>query len=298
MLYEFVIEPSLLNQVARSRRDYVEFMKFFSIGSPQVISDYPKIKNIRKQALRLQSYEVGEGEKQRLEDLVAFLSEVPRVKREAPYDGADWLKNIVTENGRVIFDHVLSSTPHAPLRVISLEQLYDGEITYPNQLPVTRVADDMAAAIASTLRLAAKVIFVDPYFNDRRAKWQPFIKFLRVSLCNRPGTAPRIEVLFDANKESTATPQYLADKLRREEPILADQCSVVFKSVRELVGGEKLHNRYVLTDIGGVFFGVGLDEESEGHKDDVALLNEKLYRLRWDQYAEMKGFETIRQAST
>jgi hypothetical protein len=36
--------------------------------------------------------------------------------------------------------------------------------------------------------------------------------------------------------------------------------SVEFVRWRQKAGGDKLHNRYVLTDIGGVSLGVGLDE--------------------------------------
>jgi hypothetical protein len=49
--------------------------------------------------------------------------------------------------------------------------------------------------------------------------------------------------------------------------------------------GEKLHNRYVLTDIGGVQFGVGLDEGDVGTTDDVTLLSTDVYRRRLEDYS-------------
>ncbi|MHC8405693.1 hypothetical protein [Pseudomonas sp. TMB3-21] len=298
MLYEFVVEPCLLNEVARSRRNYRQFLELFSLGAPQVISDYPKLKNIRKQVFRLQPDGVHESEKQRLEELVRFLSETPRVKRESEYDGSDWLKSVESENVRVAFDHVVSALNHGALPTLRLEQLFDGEITYPNQLLVKRVASDMAAAVANILRLATTIVFVDPYFNTQPTKWQPLIHFLNTALARRPGPAPTLEVLFSGDKANMATPAFLKAKLIAEEPVLVTRCNVTFKSIRELANGEKLHNRYVLTDIGGVSFGIGLDEGSEHHRDDVALLNEIIYRLRWHQYAEMNGFEVVSQAST
>jgi hypothetical protein len=48
-----------------------------------------------------------------------------------------------------------------------------------------------------------------------------------------------------------------------------------------------------LTDIGGVFFETGLDEESETQQDDVSLLNSKVYNLRWGQYACLKDFKVV-----
>ena len=46
-------------------------------------------------------------------------------------------------------------------------------------------------------------------------------------------------------------------------------------------GGE-LHNRYVLTERGGVMFGTGLDEGDSPPEDVVSLLDDETYRDCWD----------------
>ena len=47
-----------------------------------------------------------------------------------------------------------------------------------------------------------------------------------------------------------------------------------------------MHNRYVLTDIGGVQFGTGLDEGEEGTTDVVSRLDAEPYEKRYQDYAE------------
>jgi hypothetical protein len=51
--------------------------------------------------------------------------------------------------------------------------------------------------------------------------------------------------------------------------------------------GEKLHNRYLLTNLYGVLFGTGSDEsdnrDSE-ESDDIVLLEEGQYFMRYKQY--------------
>ena len=42
---------------------------------------------------------------------------------------------------------------------------------------------------------------------------------------------------------------------------------------KERPNGQKLHNRYILTDLGGVSFHHGLDTGKEGEIDDITLLN-------------------------
>jgi hypothetical protein len=46
-----------------------------------------------------------------------------------------------------------------------------------------------------------------------------------------------------------------------------------------------LHNRYILTDIGGVSFGVGLDDGIDGETDEVTVLEDMTYQFRWAQFA-------------
>lgn len=50
----------------------------------------------------------------------------------------------------------------------------------------------------------------------------------------------------------------------------------------------QLHNRFLLTDKGGVMWGTGLDEQGSSDRktesDDLFLLNEELYRLHWDKW--------------
>ena len=51
-------------------------------------------------------------------------------------------------------------------------------------------------------------------------------------------------------------------------------------------GGEQLHNRYILSDLGGVSFGYGLDEGDEGETDDITLMDKDQHQHRWFQYSE------------
>lgn len=70
--------------------------------------------------------------------------------------------------------------------------------------------------------------------------------------------------------------------------------TVSFIRWKERKGGEKLHNRYVLTNLGGVSLGAGFEAGTEGQTDDVLLLPSDLYKRRWKQYVENDGsFEKV-----
>lgn len=64
-----------------------------------------------------------------------------------------------------------------------------------------------------------------------------------------------------------------------------------------------LHNRYILTDVGGVQFGVGLDEGDPGMTDDVVLLEANVFNRRLQDFAgpayafDIEGQVTISAAA-
>ena len=60
---------------------------------------------------------------------------------------------------------------------------------------------------------------------------------------------------------------------------------IVVRRLNQKAGGERLHNRYILTDLGGVAFGIGLDDGNDGETDDLILMDRAQYELRWSQYA-------------
>ena len=59
---------------------------------------------------------------------------------------------------------------------------------------------------------------------------------------------------------------------------------ITIRRYDELDQGEKLHNRYVLTDLGGVHMGYGPVEGNEGQSDDINILDRQQYEKRWRQY--------------
>ena len=70
---------------------------------------------------------------------------------------------------------------------------------------------------------------------------------------------------------------------------------VLIKRWEEKDKGEKLHNRYIITDIGGVIFNTGLDEGSSEQTDDIQLMGREQYLTRWKQYAsKTPAFDLVR----
>ena len=72
------------------------------------------------------------------------------------------------------------------------------------------------------------------------------------------------------------------------------QLHLTVRTLEEVGRGEALHNRYILTDVGGLQFAYGLDEK-RGTYDDLSVLGADSYLMRWSQYAN--GAPEFKQVS-
>ena len=135
------------------------------------------------------------------------------------------------------------------------------------------------------LRNASEVIFVDPHFSpeDRRYR-RPLEEFLRAAIDARPSDPPRrLEVHSSADKPPE---EFFRDACNNQLPrCVPVGLTLRLVRLRRRGDGERLHNRYILTNLGGVIFGVELDEGDVGDSDDVHLLERDQYEERWRQYA-------------
>ena len=69
---------------------------------------------------------------------------------------------------------------------------------------------------------------------------------------------------------------------------------VCFKRWRQKQGGDLLHDRFILTDLGGVEFSMGLDDGDAGQVTKVHILSDNSYKTTWDKYlSETPAYEFV-----
>ena len=296
MLFEYAVEPELVATWADPRTGRY-FIDRFGIGTPRLISRYPK----RWKRLVWEAWEATEirngGEagrqRRRMETLIQNLSSA-MVKRQRPdWDpGRSWVENAVDQ--QVPFHAVLARhNPTGDPKILVADELDESTSRWAAQhgRTVRRKAEDIAEAVGSMLRMATNIIFVDPYFAPHRSRFVNVIAAcLEAGWEGRTVGPPRVRIVSSA-QDGNGTYAYFEagcrDRLPREFPT---HQKVMIHRLCEREGGERLHNRYILTELGGVSFGVGLDEvdglsATETITDDLSLLAADQYRLRWRQYA-------------
>ncbi|CAH6804171.1 conserved hypothetical protein [Vibrio chagasii] len=305
VLFEHFIEPEFLVGVAKTRRTYNDFLREFSRQSPRVISEYPKFKKFRNTTLKTQSPTVGEQERLRLTELVGFIQEQGMVERCCDFDADKPLfDNFVIANSNVQTDFVLLSVEgdDNPLddKTISLESFEDGLEPLKNQKLVEKTVGKMCSAVSDFLRLSSHITFVEPYFTDRKsAMWDPMLSYLNASLENSPTKTKHITIVINGSNSDLPSPMYLRGKFQENlEDKFNDFSSFKVVSISHKPSGEKIHNRYMISELGALSWGIGLDSQDEDTNDDLILLDKDLYSKRYEQYVELKAFNICELADS
>jgi hypothetical protein len=115
--------------------------------------------------------------------------------------------------------------------------------------------------------------------NVRNSKCVAFLKFVdyrssQITIELHTADHDRAPSLTDFEREcKTYLPRHLPDGI-----------TLIVRRWKERTGDEGLHNRYILTDVGGVKFSWGIGEGDLGTSDDVSLLDVENYRFRMQQY--------------
>lgn len=292
MLYEYAIEPELVATWS-DRRVGRYFADKFGIGSPRVVSRYPR----RWKKLVWSAWErlpTGRTEidHARMTELIERLSEA-MVKRAntVAYTDRSWLSDATKEHRRAPFHAILARrNPMDHPATLAADDIDERTPlwTAPRGVTIPRKAAAIADAVGSMLRIAMDVTFVDPYFAPHHQRFRNVLEAcLKACFHERAGGPPRIRIL--SSDKNDAAQAFFGSECRRHLPrVIPPNQEVTIRRLKERPGGDRLHNRYILTDLGGVSFGVGLDEAEavNGATDDLHLLDRDQYETRWRQYAD------------
>lgn len=295
MIHEYAIDPNVVVTWGEASNVRV-FRDAFGIGQPRIMSAYPTTTQWKKlfhQQLESRKANMGDMEINRAvakaENLLE--SSVAREKHDFKYDGKTWLQNAIIGGLRYPFQGILSdSNPTNNDQVIVADQINLTDIPrwdVRRAATPNRTVAEMAAEFAPMLRIAKTIVVVDPYFRagkrDRRFVLEGlFDKILENRTVVRPDM---ICVLVAANYQNVQSLQAFNDECQSKMPShIRKDLSVTFIRLVEKEGGEKLHNRYVITDHGGVKLGNTLEESDPGATDDANLMDTAQYKFRHDQY--------------
>ncbi len=275
MFKVIAVEPAA---VANSYRDFKYITEKFGIHEGRLIAAFPKKwkKLVYREAqVRLK----GMLDLSRLEDRLRRLKDDVLYRSSRPGEGCEinWLEAAIAEHDREPFDAIIASTPSKVQIVVAADDLdADHACLHPNrQWHIKREAEAMARCCVPLLSGGRHIKLIDPHFDLGQTRFRrPFAAMLKYVL---PGTT--VDVYRGDGQGIDFIAQRFANALSEARP----------EGVRIrlfLLPQETLHNRFLLTEIGGLYFLTGLDDQGNGelNTDEVGVLEPAVWAVQWGKF--------------
>lgn len=304
MIHEYALDPELLKDWANNDRDYYEFFREYGLGTPRLSSSFPKQNRSKFRSFYLQKSPSNTQslQAQRYVEMVRYLAEALVCRDGFECDASvDWYENVLAEDARKPFYGVLASTPMGNPRCLTVETMYSNNSIWHHQRQalVTRTYDSCSPLLRDMLRLAKdKVLFVDPYGWNQRAI--DFIGRLINDAFNRRvhSAVPELILCFKPKRDGGSPgAAYVKEEIEKRIVTPPPELQLQVYELENREGDDVFHNRYLLTELGGVSLGNGIDlSENEAHTDDLTLLERNIYDEKWRRFVDMTDFTILSQA--
>ena len=283
MIYEFAVDPRVFGTLSEFRL----WSERFGVPTARMIARYPKSwKKLVHQAIAEKDPVKRQSLVEKLRRLDAKLLSLSR----SPYDASfEWVQNAVNQNATFPFKAIIVSENEADIPDVLLADEVDEEtpqFKVEAGLAVPRVAYEMAKAVSTLLRASRTLKFIDPFFSPNIPKYKNTLqRFLEEAAKG----AQLVDVEYHLTNHRNSTHAFFQQECQSHLPkIIPTGVSVTFYRWEEMPASESLHPRYILTDLAGVRFEHGLDEETDGQTVDVELISESIYCRRWSEYDPSK----------
>lgn len=308
MIFEFALEPELV-ATWHDRSAYLFFEEKFGLKTRRIVSAYPrKWRNLVWRAFKAGPHASNQSAEMRLNALLTDLTQTI-VKRHSTFEEIPvWLERAEAEHAQRPFHALVSrENPRRNEKVIPATKLInEGHPCWSiaDTPPTPRDARELATAVATILRTCQHIVFIDPYFDPQKPRFmEPMAAFLKEIWANGYCDGnPRVELhtsidrffkeyergvnrnLDEERKACSNLIYYMKELLPRIIPEDKKLHVTIWKQ-REC--GQKLHNRYILTEFCGVAFGTGLDQSDDqtaAETDDLHFMDSAKYNKRWQEY--------------
>lgn len=274
MLSEYAVDPAAIGADWRTFKDLIDR---FGADKGRLISRLPA----KWEKKVIQAAKDAGVPEIRMASIVERLSNSKHkvVDFNRAYDHeADWIKNALREHGTRPFKAIICEAGLAACAVtIQPDDCSDGHPLFPaaTSRDVTRTADEIADALHLLTAVSKKVDIVDPFFDLRPTEGNYLAPL--TSLLARLGSGPwppkAIRIHF-RDHGSRPPPELLArDGSAKVKGLLPLGYSIELYAWSERQGGEDFHDRFVLTDLGGIMIGAGLSADSPTESAAFTLLN-------------------------
>lgn len=312
MISEFALDPELVAGW-HDPREWAYFQEAFWPDTGRVGSSFPSSSHKKwGQAVIKAFNSVHPGvdkdsfDRRRIDEIVNHFAQLLVLRDAGPAGHGSWVEAILKEHDARPFHGILSGKANDAIpEWITPQAIYGGNAphcwTPPSNQITHRSPGAMAKIIEPLLVRSCDVTFVDPWFKFA-VRDKPQLKthhllsleamlavFWGEKRCVAPDTVSLILLAPKPDSGVKHDPKRTLRDLIRDCEANLPSCIPAGREMSVMIvkarpGGERFHNRYILTTLAGVIFGTGLDAGWGGETDDVCRLSREQYKERYKQY--------------
>lgn len=306
MIYEYALDPEVVATWS-DPREYALFREGFSRDSGRVGSIFPR-KWSRAVIKAFHSLPRDKRTEQAEARLMGLLSDFEHrmIERDSACPALEsWLDKAECEHRKRPFHGILSrqSSTSGVAEVFTPDALASGQWPeswrLPSILPTRRTATELTEAVRPLLTKFRNIVLIDPWFTVDCNSDGRYIDTLQAMLTeiwseDRCCADPIVELITAENSSRSGRGgPGLMSMFHRELPkVIPAGHELKVTILKERDSGERIHNRYILTELVGVSFGIGLDRAREDDPiatDDLCRLSSEQHRKRWGQYVSARS---------
>ncbi|QEP41869.1 hypothetical protein D5085_01115 [Ectothiorhodospiraceae bacterium BW-2] len=286
MIKEYAIDPELLS----NWQNFRYLTEQFGISKGKLIAEYPK--RWRKLVYDALTH-CKTMEKKRIEERLTLMSK-RRDKLSARLcpcqwqDEISWLENAIHEHALHPFDAIISETNPDQLPFVLINETLDEEEPLwqsSTMIEIKRDAALIAKTLSPLLHRSQTLTLIDPHFSPFSERWyRPLIELT---------TTWHQGIIAKKNQNVALIFHLLGDNPKRSKPDrngfyqgcqnfveqLPPNISIHFYRWSETDWSNNIHDRFILTDRGGVQFSIGLDASTNPNETTlITLLEEPIYQ--------------------
>lgn len=283
MIYEYALDPDLLD----NWKDIRYFKDNSGSEKGRLISEYPK-KWARAVFNVIRNSDCGDVEKKRMKEAIRRIQRYKSFRRTTcDWDvNLNWVDNAKAEHRIRPFRAIVGKCENDETNGVLSGQDIDETIELWNCDcgPVVRNAVSMANTVTPLLDLSQHIKFIDPHFNPDISRFRsPLLEMLKI-LSHRDNGLPVQSIEYHiSNKPNRRDYAQFNEDLFKEDvnrhlkPNISQNISLSFIQW----DASYMHNRYILTNIGCLRFGIGLDEDTRtaDARDEIERLND----MQWTE---------------
>jgi hypothetical protein len=274
MLSEYAVEPAAIGADWRTFKDLIDR---FGAEKGRLISRFPT--KWEKKVIQA-AKEAGVADV-RMSSIVERLShskhKVVNFNRDYDHE-AEWISNALREHSTRPFKAIICNSGKVTCaETIEPDDCSDAHALFraATSMDVTRTADQIANALHTMTAVSKQVDIVDPYFDLRPVKgnYLGTLVSLLARLAGAPGQTKAIRIHFRDHDTRPSAEIIARDGSAQFTGLLPPGYRIEFYAWSEKLGGEDFHDRYVLTDLGGIMIGAGLSADGPEESAAFTLLN-------------------------